>query len=593
MADPYAGIATPVQKNADPYAAFSTPVTAGGVQDYEPEQYSTGQKVARGVGLTAQGFNDAIATAAGAPVDAAAWLLRQAGINANNPVGGSESIKRGIDYVASIPGKIGLTSPDTPVRLEPTNATERFAHGAGEGVGNALTVMVPAGLLAQSGRFGPVTTGVLNALRTQPVMQVAGSAAQGGVTEATGNPLLGMAAGIAVPVAASVGRGIVSPVTPRLTPQEARLVQAAQDEGITLTPAQLTGSPSLRGIEETMARMPLSNGPMQNALREQREQFNRAVTSRTGTTAADAAPETLDRIRTGLGQVFDNLAQQTTLNIDPQFGADVRRVAQDYGRRLTTDVKPVFQSYMRDLEPLLQAVAPGAPGSTLPAPISNANPQIAGEIYQRIRSDITTRMRETSDLPLRRALGGIVEALDDVMERSATSPALRDEWQEARRQYQALMTIDKAMQGGTQASRSAGDIPYNSLTTAVRGADKEGYSRGRGQLNELARIGDYIASRVPNSGTPERLAWQNILTGGGLFTAGAASGIGLPAAAVGAAAPFAISRLYNSPAGRAYLTNQIAGQTDLNALYGGLAARQAIAEGTGGQNSLVRQRPAR
>lgn len=591
MADPYASFSSPIGKQADPYADFSSPVgdpSTGGVQDWEPQGYSATEMAARKVGLAAQGVNDGfLPTVIGAPVDAVAWGLRQAGIPVNDPVGGSASIKRGIDYVATLPGRVsdavsqGSTAPLTDSRtsrIEPVTTGERTAYGAGEGVGNALAVALPAGVVARGAQAGTATQGIANTLASQPVVQTIAGGVGGGVTGATDNPLYGLGASLAVPLAAAGVRGAISPVTNRLSPQEQRLVAAAEREGIQLTPAQMTGSRSLRAAEETMARMPLSNTPMQNAFEAQRGQFNRAVMQRAGQTADDASPETIQRAFQGLGQVFDDLSNRTVLNVDQRFGQDVARIQANYGRRLQTDVAPVFQSYVDDLTPLIQAAQ--TPG---------ANPQVAGDIYRTIRSDITTRMRETNDLPLRRALGGLVEALDGVVERS-TSGALRQEWQEARRQYASLMTIDRAMQGGTQAGRSAGDVPFNALTSAVRSSDRVGYSRGRGELNELARIGDYIADKIPNSGTPERMAWQNILTGGGLFTAGAASGIGLPAAALGAAAPAIISRAYNSAAGRAYLTNQLAGNTNFNALYGSTVAQQALQSlpGRDGETNALR-----
>ncbi len=594
MANPFEDL---IPKKGSPVGgAFADliPPAAGGVQDWEPQSFTDTQMMARKVGLAAQGVNDGfLPTVIGAPVDAVAWGLRQAGVPVSDPVGGSKSVKRGIDYVATLPGRVadavtqGSVEPLTDSRssrINPVTQGEKTVYGAGEGVGNALSVVVPAGMVARGAQAGSVTQGVANVLASQPTAQALTGAVGGGVTGATDNPLYGLGASLAVPLALSAARGVVSPVTNRLSPQEQRLVAAAQNEGITLTPAQLTGSPSLRAAEETMARMPLSNTPMQNAFANQRGQFNRAVMQRAGQTADDASPETLQRAFQGLGQVFDDLSARTTLNVDPRFGQDVQRVATNYGRRLETDVAPVFQSYLDDLNPLIQAAS--TPG---------ANPQVAGDVYRTIRSDITTRMRETSNLPLRRALGGLVEALDGVVERS-TSGALRQEWQEARRHYASLMTIDRAMQGGTQAGRASGDIPFNALTSAVRTNDRVGYARGRGDLNELARIGDYIASRVPNSGTPERLAWQNVLTGGGLFTAGAASGIGLPAAALGAAAPALISRAYNSAPGRAYLTNQLAGNTNFNALYGSTAAQQALQAlpgGDGETNALRSLRGAR
>jgi hypothetical protein len=240
-----------------------------------------------------------------------------------------------------------------------------------------------------------------------------------------------------------------------------------------------------------------------------------------------------------------------TINVDDQFTNAVQRVAQNYGRRLETNVAPIFQSYVDDITQL-QA----------------GNPQIAGDLYATIRTDIGRTIRANGRNPdLQNALRGLQTTLDDAMERSATG-ALRTEWQHARQHYQALMTIDKAMQGGTQADRSAGNIPLNALRQAVAQGDRAGYSRGRGQLNELSRVGDFIGQRIPDSGTAGREAVLNPLKWpvmGGMN---------------------AFARFYNSPAGQAYFTNQVAGPTDFRALYAAQAARQAVEEANG-NNALA------
>ena len=510
---------------------------------------------ARLVGQVAQNTNDALANTFGAPVDLVAAGLRKVGVPVNNPVGGSESLKGGIDYLATLPQRFkdaivgGSATPLTEQRtsrFEPENRAEKIAAGIGEGVGNAVGMMVPAAGVARMAAPGTVTQGVARTLTTQPVMQATAGAVGGAVTGATDDPLLGLAASTAVPLAAWATRGAISPVTPRTTPQEQRIIATADREGIPLSPAQRTGSPGLRMIEDTMAKVPGSAGPMQRAIGEQRQQFNRAVLERAGITGNDASPETLAQAFVNHGQTFDDLARRTTVNVDSQFVADVNRTAMNYGRRLPTDVAAVFQSYVDDLTPLLQATQGGQA------------PQIAGDVYGTIRSDMAKTIRENQSRPaLQRALGGLVEAFDSAMERS-TSGALRGEWQDARRQYQALMTIDKAMQGGTQASRSAGDIASGGLTQAVRQSDKAGFARGRGQLNELARVGDHIASQTPNSGTATReailnpLAWPMMLAGN-----------------LGA-------RAYNTGPVQSYLTNQVAGTTNLPALYGSQAARSAL-----------------
>ncbi|MCC2649876.1 MAG: uncharacterized protein K0R61_61 [Microvirga sp.] len=558
-------------KTEGPWAKYApAPVEAGGggVQDWEPEGYTEGQKVKRKVGLGAQGVNDAIANTVGAPVDAVAWGLRQLGVPVDKPVGGSDSIKAGIDYVATLPGRVheftdilrpkkGTLTDDRTSRLQPVTTGEKTAYGVGEGVGNALTVLAPAAAVANTARAGTVTQGVANVLRTQPGTQLLAGATAGGVTGATDNPWLGLAAGAAVPLGMAALRGIVSPTTNRLTPQEQRIVQTADTEGVRLTPAQRTGSPALKGIEGTMAGTPGPSGPMQRAISNQRTDLNKAVLAKAGVTAGDASPETVGRAFKNIGQTFDDLASRTTLKADTQFADDVQKVAQDYGRRLETNVAGIFQSYMDDLAPLVKSIREG----------SN-DPQIAGETYARIRSDIGRTIRANGRNPdLQRALGGIQDAMDDVVERSA-SGALRQEWRDTRRQYQALMTIDKAMQGGTQADRSAGNIPLNALRQAVAQGDRAGYSRGRGQLNELSRVGDFIGQRIPDSGTAGREAVLNPLKW----------------PVMGAMNVFA--RGYNSPAGNAYFTNQLAGPTDFRALYAAQMARQALEEANG-NNALV------
>jgi hypothetical protein len=516
----------------------------GGVQDYEPRQFTTGEKISRKVGLAAQGLNDALYGAALVPADISGWIARKTGLVSPDAKPPSRTVT---DTLASVPSAVGLTSPDASPRIEPAGTAEKAAYGTGEGVGNALSVMVPAGLVANTARG--VTQGVANVLRTQPVLQTVAGATGGAVGAATDNPLLGLGASVAVPVGASAVRRAITPITNQLSPQAQRLATAAENEGINLTAGQRTGSPTLLAVESTMAKMPGSSGTMRRVSETQRGDFNEAVLQRAGVNAREASPEVIDRAFVNAGQTFDNLASRTVLNADPQFARDVNNVAQQYGRRLPTDIAPVFNSYMDDLTPLLQAAQTGG------------NPQIAGQTYQAIRSDITTRIRNARDPDLRRALGGLVEAMDDAMERS-TSGALRGEWQNARREYQALMTVDRAMQGGRQADRVDANIPFSSLRQASMSGDRAGYSRGRGQLNELSRVGDFLADKVPDSGTATRSMLSNPLM--------------WPMIPVNALA----ARAYTSAPVQAYLSNNIAGRTNYPAQLSGIAAREGVRETT-------------
>lgn len=588
------------QADAGPWSKYDTPV--------EPPTSAP-----RLAGQFAQNTNDAIASTVGAPVDLVAGGLRQLGVPVDRPIGGSESIKSGIDYVATLPGRVSdavsqrSLSPfteDRTSRFEPQNRAEKIAAGVGQGVGTVASTLLPAGVVARTaaptvaaqvapvaggtarvggtmnvatGAAPTVTQGAAQALASQPVTQLVSGTVGGATTGATDSPLAGLAASLAVPVGAAVGRGIISPTTNTLTDAEKRIVETARREGIPLTPSQETGSKTLRTLEETMAKLPLSGGPMNKTYDKQRSALNEAIMARTGTAVKDASPETLTKVAKTLGDQFDDLAARTTLVPDQKFADDVLKVATNYGRRLETDVAPVFKSYMDDLQPVIDAVASGQ------------NPSIAGETYKAIRSDLARRMRTTSNGELKEALKALGNAFDDAVERSA-SPGLRKEWQDLRRQYAAYKTVDKAMASGRQADRVTGDVPLGAFSSAVRAGDREGFARARGQYGELSKLADFLAPKIPDSGTATRGVTANLLSGGALAAGAGGLGASMGTAAAAAVAPWLTSLAYNSPAGRAYLTNQLAGTTNLRGLYGAEAMRQMIesGRGEGGTTALAR-----
>lgn len=534
---------------------------------------SPGDPVARVVGSGIRGVNQALYGAPAALLDVAALpfegsaaLTNALGLSSGPSAVGetlrttAKGLRAAPDAIANAAGAaIGIGPQD----FEPKTRAEKVAGKVGEYTGNVLASLVPAAAVARYATPGTVTQGVAQTLASQPVAQIA-SGVVGGATEGyTDSAIAGTLASLATPLALAGVRRSLTPVGNRLSDQENRLIAAAQQEGIPLTPAQATGNPTLKTAEATMATLPLSSGPMERTFRNQRQAFNRAVLERAGVQANEASPDTLNRAFAQIGQEFDNLSAQTVVNVDRQFAQDIADVTQRYGRRLDSNVSGIFRSYIEDIYPALKAAS--QPG---------ARPQIAGDIYKNTREDLGRSIRGAGqNPPLQRALQGLQDALDDAVERS-TSGGLRDAWQDVRRRYSALMTVDRAMQGGTQADRAAGNIPFSGLKQAVQQSDPRGFSRGRGQLNELARVGEYLSNKVPDSGTVPRGQMANLLTGGALFGGVSTAGAGIPAAAAAALTPWAASRLYNSPLMYRYLTNQAVQQPlNLQSLYGAQAAQ--------------------
>jgi len=547
------------------------PKQQGGTFDDLIPKAPPGDPVARVVGQGVRGVNQALYGAPAALLDVAALpfegsaaLTNALGLS-SGPSAVGESLRAGAKGLRAAPDAIANTAGAAlgigPQDFEPKTRAEKVAGKVGEYTGNVLASLVPATAVARYATPGTVTQGVAQTLASQPAAQIA-SGVIGGATEGyTDSAIAGTAASLATPLVVAGIRRSLTPVGNRLSDQEQRLIAAAQAENIPLTPAQATGNPTLKTAEATMATLPLSSGPMERTFRGQRQAFNRAVLERAGIQADEASPDTLNRAFAQIGQEFDTLSTQTTLNVDRQFAQDIADVTQRYGRRLDGNVAGVFRSYVEDIYPALQAAS--QPG---------ARPQIAGDIYKNIREDLGRTIRGSGqNPPLQRALQGIQDALDDAVERSS-SGGLRDAWQDVRRRYSALMTVDRAMQGGTQADRAAGNIPYSGLKQAVQQSDPRGFSRGRGQLNELARIGEYLSNKVPDSGTVPRGQMANLLTGGALFSAGTA-GMDMGAGAVAALTPWAASRLYNSPLMYRYLTNQAVQPANLQGLYGAQAVQ--------------------
>lgn len=503
-----------------------------------PERSDVDQGIHRASQFS-RGFNQSVIDTAAALPDLVGSGLRAIGLPSSAPGYYKKTLE-------DLGNKVGMSVGDQAPAPEDT--TDKVLRGAGAGVGNAAGMAVPAAGIARLAAPASRTAMLAEALAAQPTAQAVSGAVGGGVEGATDSPAAGLAAALATPSLGNLGRRAITPVTNHLSGEEQRLAQLAEQHGIQLTPGQATGSRPLQAMDSVLGTLPFSAGMQDRLATGQRQSFNKAVMSQAGVGADNASPQTMEKAFDDIGSRFDDLAAKTTVTPDSKLLQDVQDVAIEHIRRLPTDVQPVVGSYLQDITNLTHSGQP-----------------VSGEAYQKIATDIKQRARQyqNSRPDLADSLRGIGDALDDALERSASTPGLRQEWQDARREYRNLLTVDKAMSGGTQGARNSGDVPFSSLTNAVRGMDRRGYARGRGDLNDLSRVGDFLADKIPNSGTPERTALMGMLrgTGGVAGLGAAASGVDPVTALVAAlttyGAPPALHGAMNSAAGRAYLTNQV------------------------------------
>lgn len=489
------------------------------------------------------GVNQGVAGMIGGPFDLVNRGLRAVGVPI--PEGSiTGTVQRGINAVVGEPPA-------------PQGLAERLSHGAGRGLVDAASIALPAAGVARLtaptvGAAPSLANASATALAAQPGMQVASGMVGGSVGEASGSPLLGAAAAFATPLAASLAGRVVTPIRPAANPGRAALVRAAEAEGIPLTAGQATGSRFLQNVESQLEQLPLTSGP-QRAIREgQSEAFIRAAMRRAGETASDTSPATLNAARDRIGGQIGAIANRNTLEVTPQLRGSLDQI-DDSLRFLPAEAAAPVRARIEQLRGM---VVPGANGTSPDT--------IPGASYRLMDSQLGRSMRSTSNGDLRSALGDLRNMLRGAMDDSI-SPQDAASWAQARREYANLMTIANAA-GRAGAGAAEGQMSPVALRQALDQSTGRGYAFGRGDLNELARVGQGVLRPPPDSGTAGRTMANNLLTGGTVATGGGVGAMlgGPVGAAVGAGASLGMPRLaqllMNSPQGQAYLRNQMVQQ---------------------------------
>lgn len=354
---------------------------------------------------------------------------------------------------------------------------------------------------------------------------------------------------VAGPLAAAGLRRAVTPLP--TSPERTAAVDTLRNEGVTdITAGQATGRKGLQYLEA-------ERGAGNRLAESAGEQFTAAALRRTGENANRATPEVIDHAFNRIGQQFDGLAARNVAQLDQGFVNDLRNTVGQYaGQVAEPNRAPAVANYVQEVLHHAQQT-----GGAIP-----------GDVYQSLRSRMETTARGISNPEARHAIRGVREALDDAMERSiaANNPADLGAWQEARNQYRNLITVaDASSRAGENAA--LGIIsPANLRNSTVNTQGRRNYARGNGDLSELARAGTAVMTPLPNSGTPGRIAAQNLGTGTsalvGALLGGGAGSIGGPIGgslggaagmAAGAMLPSAVGHAATSRLGRAYLGNQL------------------------------------
>lgn len=383
-----------------------------------------------------------------------------------------------------------------------------------------------------------------------------GAAIMGGLSSAlapvgtqdsrAGNAALGAGAGVAGQFAGrALGRAL-RPVASKLGPQEQALASAASHEGIPLTAGQATGSRPLQITESVMENLPLTSGSQLAGREAQQRAFTAAALRRAGIAGDAATPELLASQKAALGGTMEGIAKGNVLDFNRGLVDKLAQITGEAGKRGEQAAAPINSV----VDNILKEVGAGG--------------KMAGETYQWWRQML--RPLASGGGSDSHYFGQIRKALDEAFN-AQMEAAGSEAWKGANRQYANLKTIMSAA-GGPGVPAATNQLAPSQLSAALRqSVGKEGVALGRGDLNELARVGTtFVKDQVPNSGTAQRQLIQSLLTTGGGAgvgaTAAAATGhnplegaaYGLAAGGASLAAPRIVQALMNSPTGQAYLT---------------------------------------
>jgi len=459
----------------------------------------------------------------------------------------SELGARGIDRATRfIGGKFGIDIAPREDRA-PTYGSSDIQKGVESYTGPFYKPQTTAGKYAETvGEFAPGLIGgpaglgrraLTNVVAPGIASEAAGQATEGSKYETAARIAGAMAGGIAP----SVGARAVTPIP--ASPARQRLVDILNQEGVTsLTAGQRTGSEPLRYAESVLGNFPGAGSQTNRITREGQQQFTEAAGRRAGG-LPDAGPEALAQNQARLGNQFRDLSARNTLQMDPQFGTELGAALRTYDRVPPSQQRAIVQGYADDI------IAHAQQGGAMP-----------GTLYQEMRSRLSRQANglRQSDPTLSDTLRQMRDALDGAMARSI-SPADREAWQTARREYGAQKVLEKAASRAGETTAEGQIVPAN-LRNTVSAENRGAYARGEGDFSELARAGAGVMGPMPQSGTAPRVAMHTIasLIGAGVGGAGGAGvGSGVGAAAGAIAGPSIAGRALMSRPVQGYLGNQL------------------------------------
>lgn len=418
------------------------------------------------------------------------------------------------------PGVAGYIGGSLADAVIPAGLAGKAAQAAGltrtsaaiTGIANPATYGMGAASGALQGALQPVETGDSRTLNT----------AGGAVLGAAGN-VVARGVGAATGLAAD-----------KLGDSASRAVKALTDAGVPLDAAQRTGSMLWNRAKVMLGDHPLTAGAQADFADMQQKAVNKAFLSTTGETAANSAtPDVMNRIRTRLGNTYDDIASRT--NVDYNHIEQPLSDVMDNARLRLNDAQ--FGTIQRNVDDIVQKASQN--GGT-----------ITGDQFKNIKMTLD-KLSGGGDSDVGDVARDIRETMNNGLLQTAAAKGNTDDvnlLKQTNQQYRNMKTIEGAID-----KQGSGDISPARMTTIMGQKANRSvsiYGQGDTSLSDLAKASnELITNHTPNSGTPSRLMNLATLPAIGAVAGGAKEGdwkgVG-EGAAVGIALPYLAQKALNA-----------------------------------------------
>lgn len=318
-----------------------------------------------------------------------------------------------------------------------------------------------------------------------------------------------------------IGDTVMRRVGPMIAPTLDRARQALTDLGVRLTPGQLIGGYADR-IEQAVSSMPFIGALMRTGRQHSVDDFNRAAINEVlapiggrlpgGVTGGVVGRPAIAYAQDRLSNAYETLLPNLTLSGRTALADSMRTIA---GR-----AAQLGPTYAADFQTQINRVVGNAFG-----------PQrhMDGATFKEMESGLTQLINDyrASQDPLQKHLSREFEAVRDTMRTELVNqnPRYADRLQDINRAYARLSRVeDASMKTVTpQGASGPGVFMPSSLLRGVaenarRTGRRKGFASGDADMQEFAETGQAVLPRsLPDSGTPERMAAEGLLLGGGAY----------------------------------------------------------------------------